>query len=98
PDFRLQQVNAASSKSYAELHTWLMAIFTLPGNTLARLYDTPYMRHFYSEQEREQFLRYWRRPRSPTPPPEEIEPALPSPLRPRGWQRLRHALLRRLRR
>ena len=98
PGFRLQQANAASGKSYAELHAWLMATFTLHGNTLARLYDTPYMRHFYSEQEREQFLHYWRMPRLPMSLPEEIEPALPSPLRPRGWQRLRHALLRRLRR
>lgn len=96
PGFRLQPANVGSSKSYADLHAWLMATFTLPGNTLARLYDTPYMRHFYSDQERERFLTCWRRPRSPTSLPEEIEPPLPSPLRPRGWQRLRHALRRRL--
>lgn len=59
PKFRLQRVNAAREKSYSEIYSFLMRRFVVPRNILSELYATPYMKFFFSNQERESLINYW---------------------------------------
>lgn len=56
---RLPQRNVGGDKGYAELYGRVMREFRLPGNLLSSLYETPYMRHFYSDAERERAYARW---------------------------------------
>lgn len=56
---RLPQRNVGDDKGYADLYRKVMRDFRLPGNLLSSLYDTSYMRHFYSDIERERAYARW---------------------------------------
>lgn len=56
---RLPQRNVGEDKGYADLYRKVMREFRMPGNLLSSLYDTPYMRHFYSDAERERAYARW---------------------------------------
>ncbi len=56
---RLPQRNVGDDKGYADLYRTVMRDFRMPGNLLSSLYDTPYMRHFYSDIERERAYARW---------------------------------------
>ncbi len=58
---RLPQRNVGGDKGYAELYGRVMREFRLPGNLLSSLYDTAFMRHFYSDAEREKAYARWAR-------------------------------------
>lgn len=62
PDFRLARHNDGEDKRYSALYRDIVAQFRLPGALLDELYDTPFMRHFYSDAERERFRARWLRP------------------------------------
>jgi CTP:phosphocholine cytidylyltransferase-like protein len=64
PDFKLSRENAAKEKSYCEVYRELMASYTVPRSILEKLYATPYMQFFYSDQERSAFMDYWSSPRT----------------------------------
>jgi len=59
PGFALGHANVGEEKQYAGLYREFILDFRLPGNLLARLYDAPYMRHFYSDDEREAAYLRW---------------------------------------
>jgi len=59
PDFVLGEANVGETKDYSDMYREFAADFRLPGNLLARLYDEPMMRHFYSDDEREAGFRRW---------------------------------------
>lgn len=61
PGFAPAADNVGSDKPYADLYRRIQSAFRLPGNLLSSLYDTPYMRHFYSDEERERGFARWRR-------------------------------------
>lgn len=56
---RLPQRNVGDDKGYADLYRKVMREFRVPGNLLSSLYDTAYMRHFYSDAERERAYARW---------------------------------------
>jgi hypothetical protein len=56
---RLPQRNVGDEKGYADLYRKVMREFRMLGNLLSSLYDTPYMRHFYSDAERERAYSRW---------------------------------------
>ena len=55
----LPKRNVGEDKGYADLYGKVMREFRMPGNLLSTLYDTPYMRHFYSDAERERAYARW---------------------------------------
>lgn len=57
--FTLGTHNVGDEKHYADLYAVIRRSFRMPGNVLARLYDTPFMRHFYSDDERQAFYARW---------------------------------------
>lgn len=59
PEFSLGHANVGGEKKYAGIYGEIVERFRLPGNLLARLYDAPMMRHFYSENEREVAYQRW---------------------------------------
>lgn len=59
PGFALGHANVGEVKPYAGLYRAFQQAFRLPGNLLATLYDTPYMQHFYTDDEREAAYRRW---------------------------------------
>ena len=54
--------NAGSDKPYAEIFAWALRNFKLPGNVLSTLYDSQFMRFFYSDEERQRSYERWVRP------------------------------------
>jgi Putative capsular polysaccharide synthesis protein len=56
---RLSRHNVGDDKGYADLYRRVMRDFRLPGNLLSSLYDSAYMRHFYSDVERERAYARW---------------------------------------
>lgn len=63
PSFRVPRKNVGREKSYSEAYHQLMATYTVPREVLDELYATPYMRYFYSDEERARFEEYWSHPR-----------------------------------
>lgn len=63
PDFALPRSNVSEEKGYAEIYRQLNKMFVLPKSVLAELYDTPYMRFFFSDEERARLIDYWSTPR-----------------------------------
>lgn len=59
PDFAIGAANVGSAKKYATLYREIVRRFRLPGNLLSSLYDSPFMRHFYSDDERQQAYDRW---------------------------------------
>lgn len=62
--FRLQRTNAAENKSYDAAYRELMRRFVVPRQVLKELYATPYMRFFFTEEDRDRYLAYWSSPRT----------------------------------
>lgn len=62
PNFTLARHNDGGDKGYSTLYREVMAQFRLPGALLDELYETPFMRHFYTDAERERFRARWLRP------------------------------------
>lgn len=68
PGFDIGAANVGSGKAYAMLYREVARRFRLPGNLLSTLYDSPFMRHFYSDDERQQAYERWvRKDSRPTP-------------------------------
>jgi len=63
PDFKLSRSNASDSKGYHEIYRHLMRNFVLPKAVLEELYETNYMRFFFSNEELQNFMEYWTTPR-----------------------------------
>lgn len=61
PGCALTYCNVGDDKGYAGLYRQVFREFRLPGNLLSALYDSPYMRHFYSDTEREHAYARWAR-------------------------------------
>lgn len=59
PQFSLGHRNVGEDKGYSGFYRSVLREFRLPGNLLSTLYDTPFMRHFYSDQEREVAYARW---------------------------------------
>lgn len=59
PGFSIGKANAGEGKPYASVYREFLASVRFPGNVLARLYDRPFMRHFYSDAEREEAYARW---------------------------------------
>ncbi|WP_166636867.1 putative capsular polysaccharide synthesis family protein [Cognatilysobacter terrigena] len=57
---RLDARNTAESKRHGVLYRKVVEEFSVPTNDLVRLYETPFMRTFYSDDERGDFVRFWR--------------------------------------
>ncbi len=57
-DFVLHNTNVADEKDYADLYRAFKEI-PLPVGYIENIYKTQYARHFYSEQELEQFAQRW---------------------------------------
>lgn len=56
PKVTLPSLPILFQSPYAEQ---ILREFRMPGNLLSSLYDTPYMRHFYSDAERERAYARW---------------------------------------
>lgn len=61
PALYLSAHNVGGDKGYSGVYARVMREFRLPGNLLSTIYDSPYMRHFYSDAEREAGYARWRR-------------------------------------
>lgn len=59
PEFAIGADNVGSGKRYATLYREIVRRFRLPGNLLSTLYDSPFMRHFYSDDERQRAYDRW---------------------------------------
>ena len=59
PDLRLDPRNVGEDKAYSGLYRRILRDFRLPGNLLSTLYDSAFMRHFYSDAEREAAYARW---------------------------------------
>ena len=57
--FSLSNHNVGGEKGYSGVYAQVMREFRLPGHLLAPIYDSPYMRHFYSDAERERGYARW---------------------------------------
>lgn len=57
--FNLARENVGGGKLYKRFYSKVIRDFRVPGNLLSKLYDTPYMRFFYSDEEREQNYARW---------------------------------------
>lgn len=55
----LARVNDASHKGEAAIYARLKESFRLPREALARIYDNPYVRHFYDQQDIDGFVARW---------------------------------------
>jgi hypothetical protein len=64
PNFKLSRENTAKEKNYCDAYREVMTSYTVPRSTLEKLYATPYMQFFYSDQERSAFMNYWLNPRT----------------------------------
>ncbi|MGB3462376.1 MAG: putative capsular polysaccharide synthesis family protein [Rhodanobacter lindaniclasticus] len=63
PDFKLSWSNASDTKGYREAYKHLMRNFVLSRTVLEELYETKYMRFFFSADERLRLMEHWSKPR-----------------------------------
>lgn len=59
PRTPLKAHNVGEAKRGSAMYMQVYRDFKVPGNALARLYETPFMRTFYSDDERERFFDRW---------------------------------------
>lgn len=59
PELHLRQRNVGSRKEYSSMYTTMLRNTRLPAALLDELYDTPFMRHFYSDAERDEARARW---------------------------------------
>jgi hypothetical protein len=57
----LRSENVAADKGYSSLYRSVLDRFRPPPDYVARVYETPFARHFYSGDERDAFRRFWTR-------------------------------------
>jgi hypothetical protein len=60
-DFKLVNENIGSKKIYAPLYEKFKKDILLPDSYLDKFYNSKFMRHFYSEEEIENFIAKWRK-------------------------------------
>jgi hypothetical protein len=58
-NMRLVSANTASQKQYHAAYTSFMKEVNLPFQYVSRIYTSKYVRHFYSDQEIEKFMKKW---------------------------------------
>ena len=61
PDGPLIRRNDAASLGYAARYQAFIDAYRPGADTIAMIYDSPLMRHFYSSAEIDQFIRTWRK-------------------------------------
>lgn len=57
--FTLENANVAEDKAYVDVYRAFKAQITFPAAYLDRMYDSGFVRHFYSEAERQAFRAKW---------------------------------------
>jgi len=62
--FTLTQANVASEKVYAPIYRKFRNSIVLPESYIERMYNSKYVRHFYSEEEIARFRAKWSTPRN----------------------------------
>lgn len=63
PDFKLSRLNAGKDKRYSKAYNEVMRNLVIPRKLLNSLYETRYMRFFFTDSEREMLTDYWSAPR-----------------------------------
>jgi hypothetical protein len=58
-NFVLEKRNVSDQKAYSDVYRRFQDQLLLPENYIQRMYDSRYMRHFYTEEEITQFRRRW---------------------------------------
>jgi hypothetical protein len=59
PRFKLIRDNVATEKSYGDLYLGITGTMKFPAQFVDHLCNSPYVRHFYSDGEREEMRRKW---------------------------------------
>jgi hypothetical protein len=59
PELKLAQINVGKNKSYSVAYKEVMENLVIPRQLLKSLYDTRYMRFFFTDVERERLIDYW---------------------------------------
>lgn len=59
PELSFQTRNVGDRKAYSSIYTTMLRNTRLPAALLDELYDTPFMRHFYSDAERDKARARW---------------------------------------
>lgn len=59
----LAKSNVGDSKWYAELYADIKDSIVIPVDICKRIYETKYVKHFYSEEMINHFIEYWSKPR-----------------------------------
>ena len=59
----LAKSNVGNSKWYAGLYADIKDSIVIPADICKRIYQTKYVKHFYSEEMINRFIEYWSRPR-----------------------------------
>lgn len=59
PDFRLKKANVSAQKDFGDVYRQIKSHAILPADYINRMVDSQYMRHFFTEQEREQTRTKW---------------------------------------
>jgi hypothetical protein len=62
-DFKLAHLNAGKNKNYRLAYKEVMENLVIPRKVLTDLYETRYMRFFFTEAERDRLTEYWSAPR-----------------------------------
>lgn len=63
PDLKLAYINAGKDKHYSTVYKEVMEKLVIPREVLNSLYETRYMRFFFTDVERNRLLDYWSCPR-----------------------------------
>ncbi|MDJ0844898.1 putative capsular polysaccharide synthesis family protein [Crocosphaera sp.] len=58
-EFKLSNANVANNKKYANKYKRFQQSIKLPESYIEEMYDSKYTRHFYSEEEIENFKAKW---------------------------------------
>jgi hypothetical protein len=59
PDFKLPYTNAGKDKHYSAAYKETKERLVIPKELLVSLYETPYMRFFFTDMERRRLIEYW---------------------------------------
>lgn len=58
-DIKLRRENEASAKSYRDLYAAFLKFARFPTELLERVYETPFCRRFWSDEERRAMIKKW---------------------------------------
>lgn len=59
-DFKLINANVGQKKAYANVYERFKTLAYIPDSYMEKMYDSKYMRHFYTEEETKAFAARWR--------------------------------------